>query len=223
VGNIIKLSVDGTDCRINEPRNPFSKKWYSHKFKGPGVRYEIALNIRTGEICWINGPFQCGSWPDPSIFQVGLNNELAEGEMVHADKAYRYKNRCSTPFNQSFRYERDQSHRIRARHETVNKRFKDFSSLSTPFRHPLKKHSAVFHASAVCVQLALRRDSPLFQIDYRELTFLHHCLNHGTLNIVYQALRNHPWLVPDRFAAEDGIVYRHGGVARLRSARGGRR
>lgn len=202
IGNIIKLSVDGTDCRINEPRKPFSKKWFSHKFKGPGVRYEVALNIRTGEICWINGPYQCGSWPDPSIFKDGLDSELEEGEMVHADKAYRWQASCSTPYNQ-IRYEKDQSHLIRARHETVNKRLKDFRVLSTPFRHPLSKHSWVFRAAAVCVQLALRGESPLFQIDYRELTFLHHCLNGETLNIVYRALRTHPWLIPDRFAEED--------------------
>jgi len=225
VGNIIKLSVDGTDCRINEPRNPFSTKWFSHKFKGAGLRYEIALNIRTGEICWINGPFPAGKYQDPTIFKNGLNWELAEGELVHADKAYRHQPRCSTPYNQSFRYEREQSNLIRARHETVNRLFKYNQSLATPFRHPLKKHDVVFHAAAVCVQLAIRSESPIFEVDYRELTFLHHCLNHGTLDIVYRALRNHPWLVPDRFANEDGIVWRHGGVATLargaRNARGG--
>ena len=71
IGNIVKLSLDGTDCPINEPR-PFNRLWWTKKFNGPGVRYEIALNIRTGEICWINGPFQCGPWPDGSIFMNGL-------------------------------------------------------------------------------------------------------------------------------------------------------
>lgn len=203
VGNIIKLSVDGTDCPINEPRNPWSTKWFSHKFKGAGLRYEIAENIRTGEICWINGPFPCGMFPDPSIFQIGLSNELTGREMVHADKAYRFKRQCSTPNDQSFRYEREQSNTVRARHETVNRLFKYNKSLSTPFRHPIEKHAIVFNAAAACVQLAIRSESPLFQIDYRELTFLHHCLNHSSLNTVYRALRAHPWLVPDRFAEED--------------------
>ena len=183
------------------------------------MRYEIAVNIRTGEICWINGPFPAGKYPDQSIFRDGLNWELAEGEMVHADKAYRYQPRCSTPANQSFRYDREQSHLVRARHETINRLFKYNKSLSTPFRHPLRKHSRVFRAAAVCVQLAIRDEpSPIFQVDYRELTLLHNCLNHGTLSMVYRALRSNPWLVPDRFANEDGIVYRHGGVATIRAS-----
>ena len=59
VGNIVKLLLDGTDYPINEPC-PFDRLWFTKQINGPGVRYEIALNIRTGEICWIIGPFQCG-------------------------------------------------------------------------------------------------------------------------------------------------------------------
>jgi hypothetical protein len=33
------VTVDGTDFRINEP---------SHKFKGPGLRYEVAISIKGG-------------------------------------------------------------------------------------------------------------------------------------------------------------------------------
>jgi hypothetical protein len=39
--------VDGTDFRINEPTD-FSTKWFSHKFKGPGLRYEVAISIKGG-------------------------------------------------------------------------------------------------------------------------------------------------------------------------------
>jgi hypothetical protein len=49
IGNECLVSVDGTDFQINEP-TPFSKGYYSHKFNGPGLRYEIALNIMTGDI-----------------------------------------------------------------------------------------------------------------------------------------------------------------------------
>ena len=41
------LSVDGTDCPIEEPR-PWSKTWFSQKFKGAGVKYEVALDVLTG-------------------------------------------------------------------------------------------------------------------------------------------------------------------------------
>jgi hypothetical protein len=41
------ITVDGTDFRLNEPTD-FSTKWFSHKFKGPGVRYEVAISIKGG-------------------------------------------------------------------------------------------------------------------------------------------------------------------------------
>jgi len=60
------MTVDGTDCMIEEPV-PFSPKWYSHKFHGPGVRYKIGAGVQTGWIVWVNGPFPCGEWSDRSL------------------------------------------------------------------------------------------------------------------------------------------------------------
>jgi hypothetical protein len=42
------LSVDGTDYRI---AMNYRKDFYSYKFKACGYRYEIGLNIITGDIC----------------------------------------------------------------------------------------------------------------------------------------------------------------------------
>jgi hypothetical protein len=67
VGNICLISVDGTDFRIFNIL-PFWTGWFSHKFKGPGVQYEVALNIMMEDIVWINGPFPCGRYPNISIF-----------------------------------------------------------------------------------------------------------------------------------------------------------
>ena len=53
------MTVDGTDVMIWEP-TPFSKMWYSHKFHGAELRYEIGMCIQTGDIVWVNGPFKCG-------------------------------------------------------------------------------------------------------------------------------------------------------------------
>jgi hypothetical protein len=55
-GATMFVSLDGTDFRILEPGN-FSSKWYSHKFNGPGIRYEIGLCIVTGHIVWANGGY----------------------------------------------------------------------------------------------------------------------------------------------------------------------
>jgi hypothetical protein len=40
------ISVDGTDCPINEPW-PFRPIWYSQKFNGPAVKYEVGVCIQT--------------------------------------------------------------------------------------------------------------------------------------------------------------------------------
>jgi hypothetical protein len=88
VGEVCKTVVDGTDFEIFEP-SPFLSIWKSHKFKGPGLRYEVATCIQTGDIVWINGPFPCGKYPDLTIFRLGLLHMLEDGEMVEADAGYR--------------------------------------------------------------------------------------------------------------------------------------
>ncbi len=42
----------------------FDSKWQSHKFNGPGLRYEIGICIRTGDVVWAHGGMPCGEWPD---------------------------------------------------------------------------------------------------------------------------------------------------------------
>ena len=54
---------------------------------------------------------------------------------------------------------------IRARHETLNGRMKNYKMLSHVWQHELEKHSIAFYAvAAVITQLELRR-SPLFQVE----------------------------------------------------------
>lgn len=75
------LSLDGTDFRIMEP-SEFNPKWYSHKFNGPGLRYEIGICIRIGNIVWANGGYPCGGWPDIKIFRDALGYALHPGEVT---------------------------------------------------------------------------------------------------------------------------------------------
>lgn len=78
-------SVDETDFQIREP-TPFSSEYFSNKFRGPGLRYKVAVSIHHGNIIWIYGPFSCGSWPDLKIFQNNLSAVLNGIERVVADK-----------------------------------------------------------------------------------------------------------------------------------------
>ena len=161
-----KVTVDGTDCRIYEPK-PFNKKWFSHKFWKAGLRYEVAVCIKTGDIVWTNGPFPCGRWPDIRIFRRNLIRMLGFGEMVEADLGYRGEpNYVRTPHNYLSRSDRRAKKKTRARHETVNKRLKDFRCLSSVFRHERRDHQPCFLACAVVTQISFESGDRPWQISY---------------------------------------------------------
>jgi DDE superfamily endonuclease len=165
VGCQCKVTVDGTDCPIQEP-SPFSPKWYSHKFKGPGLRYEVAVCIQTGWIVWVNGPYPCGSWPDLKIARHWLVHKLARGEKFLADGGYRDGGEfAETPTGLNTPDQR-QKRLARARHETVNNRFKFFKVLTTPYRHDVHTHGQCFTAIANLTQIAIQKGEPLFQVRY---------------------------------------------------------
>jgi hypothetical protein len=154
-GGCCLLSVDGTDFSINEP-SPFSSIWFSHKFRGPGLRYEIALAIQTGDIAWVHGPFPCGQLTDLGIFRLGLKNRLLPGERVEADAIYT-EVQCDGPFDYCFSVEQYKAKfKVRARHETVNRRFTQFGILAEKFRHPKEKDVHVFMATAVLTHITMK-------------------------------------------------------------------
>ncbi len=167
-GSICLLSIDGTDCKVNEP-SPFSKRWFSHKFKHAGLRYEIGLCIQTGWIVWIMGPFAAGDWPDLKIFRMYLKKYLCPNECVEADGGYQGDERVHAPldfcYNNIAQYQAKLN--VRARHETLNGRMKNFHVLSETFRHDLSKHECCFNAVAVITQLAIENGEPLYSVKYR--------------------------------------------------------
>ena len=171
------LSFDCTDLEIVEP-SPYnrkvSKRWYSHKFKGPGLRYEIAIVISTGLIAWVNGPFPCGLFPDSKTFrEEGLMKALPKGERVEADGGYKSLDPmyCKTPYGLTSKIKPERSklsNRVRARQETINKRMKQFGILNHVYRHDINDHMSVFHAVAVLTQLEMINGQPLFEINNYE-------------------------------------------------------
>jgi hypothetical protein len=159
------MTVDGTDCEIWEP-HPFSRLWYSHKFKGPGLRYEIAVCIQTGDIVWVNGPYKCGRWPDLKIFRDRLKGLLIPREQVEADKGYRGDDKVRHP-NMARSYAELYAKKLaRGRHETINCRLKRWGILSHVFRHDLNKHGHAFMAVAVLTQLTFDHGFKPFQVNY---------------------------------------------------------
>jgi hypothetical protein len=160
-------TTDGTDFRINQP-SPFSTRWYSHKFKGPGLRYEVCLSIQGGNIVWTNGPFPCGAWNDITIFRNGLMEKLKDGEMTEADAGYRGQpDKVRVPSDWHTRKEKRMKALARARHEHINARFKTYKILKLPFRHDLQRHQNVFRAICVLCQISIQSGECLFVCEFK--------------------------------------------------------
>jgi hypothetical protein len=77
------LTDDACDFHINEPY-PWSKKWCSQKFNGPGVKYTVAIAIHSNNICYASGPFPA-SVSETRIFRENLGSAIPEDEPVEID------------------------------------------------------------------------------------------------------------------------------------------
>ena len=150
--NLVSVSVDGTDFRICEPA-PFSPKWFSHKFRSAGLRYEIGVCLSTQSIVWLHGPFPAGKYTDQAIFNLKMIDHLLPNEKALADKGYggpkivHALSEDETEENSAVRY--------RALHECLNGRLKMFGCLNHRFRHSVEKHHLCLFSVAKLVQLEL--------------------------------------------------------------------
>ena len=118
------ICIDGTDVPTAEPGDR-SSVWWSHKFNGPGVRYEVATCIQTGEIVWFRGPFPCG-YSNKEIFDGFLAEKLIPGEGVEADSGYSGRAQVFMPGVAKSHIHRKQKLQIRGRHKNMNVRLKVF-------------------------------------------------------------------------------------------------
>lgn len=83
--------------------------------------------------------------------------------MVEADNGYRGEpNFIRVKDDWEDEKEKKEKNRIRARHETVNRRFKQFNILGHVFRHNLKKHKSVFECIVVLTQADIDSGNCLF-------------------------------------------------------------
>ena len=127
-GSVCKVSVDGSDFCISQPK-PFDSMWYSHKFKGSGVRDEVALFVQGGDIVWLSGQYSCEKWSNISIFCHGLKSALLPGNRIEADLKYRGDSEYVTlPEDNIFGNPKQQTSKamVWSRHETCNHHFKEW-------------------------------------------------------------------------------------------------
>jgi DDE superfamily endonuclease len=163
---ILIASVDGTHCRINEPRNDPNTQYYSYKHNGPGLTYELGLALHEDRLVWINGPFKAGE-PDIAVFRKpgGLGDMIPPGRKVIADKGYRGEpDKISTPNPHDSVTAELYKRRARARHETFNKQIKAFKILGEQFRHELSCHKIAFEAVCVLIQYDIELETTLLEI-----------------------------------------------------------
>jgi hypothetical protein len=109
--------------------HPFNKKWYSEKMNGPGVKYEVGVCVQTGMIVWFNGPF-VASTNDDTIFMNELAHLLCENEGVEVDAGYKGHDKLKNKMVSISMGHRKQKSAVRARHEIINSRLKQFNTLN---------------------------------------------------------------------------------------------
>jgi hypothetical protein len=172
MGNDCLITVDGTDFQI--PQKGLPKKgnvFASHKFAGKlALRYELGVSILGGDLVWIQGPYPAGKYTDIEIFNKVLRHYLEPGERVEADDGYRgHPDKIKCPKNDANPAANlAMQGRVRARHETLNGRLKNWGILKQVLRHQISLHGDVFWACAVLTQLAIDNGEPLFGVDYED-------------------------------------------------------
>lgn len=105
---------------------------------------------------WYSGAHACGNMPDLKIFrECGLKKLLTlADEKCIADGTYK-DGTISSKYNGNHEWKKAKS-RMRARHESVNRRIKTFALLRKKFSFDLDKHNLVFESALFLTQISLK-------------------------------------------------------------------
>ena len=124
--------------------------------------------IQTGWIVWVNGPFPCGEWSDLKIALDSVVHLLTGDERIIADDTYKgHPEYFDIPWKHLDNpTQRSRKSICRARHETVNRRFKKWQCMAQRWRHPLHKHGIAFHAVANIEQMLIMETGNVYQVEY---------------------------------------------------------
>ena len=158
------MSIDGTDVKCKEPQ-PYNPIWWSLKHNSAGLRYEVGICIKTGDIVWFNGPFPC-NMSDREIFDLCLSKKLAPFEKVEADNGYKGRAQIYLPGQGKNHRDRKQKSQVRGRHENVNGLFKVFGAMKKWESNNVAKHGIIAKAVAVIVQTSFSLGQRLYEVDY---------------------------------------------------------
>ena len=160
---VIRASVDGTDFPIEEPF-PFDKTFKSPRMECSALKYEVCISIYSGDIVWIYGPHPGGK-NDKTIFKEHLVGMLEDGELLEADRGYiGLEEWIHCPDDCDKNEEYLEKAWIRAKHETCNRRFNEWSILKSQYRgHNRVQHRKIFRCIATLTQIDIDSGNVLFQ------------------------------------------------------------
>eukprot|EP00985_Skeletonema_marinoi_P029694 scaffold28674_cov66-Skeletonema_marinoi.AAC.1 len=133
--------------RHRNRHHPVLLPWYSHKFNGPGVSFEVVSDPMEGKIRWINGP-EPASIHDLTFLRGGKKGQtkkwkrsslyfhLPKSARLIGDSAYEGQpDKVSTTKDAHKPATKKLFARMKSMQETCFKRFKDFRVLRESFRH----------------------------------------------------------------------------------------
>lgn len=158
---IFIISLDGVHCRVDETSHPTLSKdpeMYSHKFNGPGVAYEFALDVFSGRLVHMKGPAKAGM-DDLTIYRSELKDKIPAGKLAIVDGGY--KDFEARPNSHDSTELRNFRARARARQEAFNSRLKRFHCLTRSFRHSMDRHKIGMEAICVICQFEIDLGTPL--------------------------------------------------------------
>ena len=89
---------------------------------------------------------------------------MPDGEFYYADSAYRSSYTPSLTKHDIPDNDIEGMKKIMSRHETINRRFKDWSILNNTFRHKEHLHEYVFGAIAVLTQLEIQEGMHIYEV-----------------------------------------------------------
>ncbi len=92
------------------------------------------------------------------------------GEQVEADQGYiGHPEKIKCPQNVGNPAEKlAMQGRVRARHEMLNGRLKNWGIFSQVYCHNIMRHGKLFWACAVVTQLTIESGEPLFKVEYKD-------------------------------------------------------
>ena len=118
-------------------------------------------------MCWDFWAKPGGENDKTLLEESGGLEKIPIGKLAIVDRGYinqRNKDKLSWPNLYDSPEVNNFKSRVRLRHETFNRRLKDFNMLSERFQHNLDKHKAAFEAIVVIVQYQMDNGSPIFDV-----------------------------------------------------------